>query len=74
MSENTPYGSSYSEPQDIALISIAFTSFSVSDYVNGTTKPDHEYSKVFMDTLSILVFYLRMEIPFYNCSDGFSIT
>ena len=25
-------------------------------------------------TLSILVFYLRMVIPFYNCCDGFSIT
>ncbi len=25
-------------------------------------------------TLSILVFYLRMEIPFYNCYDGFSIS
>ncbi len=25
-------------------------------------------------TLSILVFYLRMEMPFYNCCDGFSIT
>ncbi len=31
-------------------------------------------AKILTCTLSILVFYLRMEIPFYNCCDGLSIT
>ncbi len=52
--------------------------------LSATTVPDYwlitlpnvqtfTYMPTTIFTLSILVFYLRMEIPFYNCCDGFSI-